>query len=444
MRIPGLAPTAAVLTLALLAWLVPLSAGAVAVERVVSPGGIEAWMVRDTSNPIIAFRFAFRGGGALDPDGKEGLASMVSALLDEGAGDLDSMAFQQTLEDRAIRLSFDAGKDSFGGNLTTLVKNRETAFRLLRLALTEPRFDDEPVSRIREQILAGLRRDLEDPDSISGRALFKALYPDHPYGRPTDGTIESVSAITATDLRTFVRERLGLDNLVVGVVGDITGEEVARVLDETFGRLPKTARPWSVPEVEPEAGRTIVIDKDVPQSSVLFAGAGLKRDDPDYYTAFVMNHILGGGSFTSRLYSEIREKRGLVYSVYSTLHPMDHSALILGSAATANARVGETLRVVGEEWDRMAAEGISADELMDAKTYLTGSFPLRFTSNGRIASILVGMQIEELGIDYLDRRNALIEAVTRRDVKRVAARLLDRRRLITVVVGKPDGVKNSH
>jgi zinc protease len=417
---------------------------AVEVERVISPGGIEAWLVRDHRNPIINLRFAFRGGAALDPNGREGLANLVSSLLDEGAGSLDSKSFQQTLEDKAIRLGFDAGKDTFGGLLQTLTRNRDEAFQLLNSALTAPRFDAEPVDRIRTQILIGLKQSKEDPHAIASRTLFKTLFSSHPYGRPTDGTEASVKAITIDDMRAFVQRRLAKSNLIVGAVGDITPEYLGKLLDETFGALPAQAAPWALPKIKADTtGKIIVVEKDVPQSAIIFADQGLKRKDPDYYAAYVMNRILGGGGFTSRLYAEVREKRGLAYSVYSSLYPFDASAIMLGGAGTANARVGETLEVIADEWRRMAAEGVDDKELSDAKTYLTGAFPLRFSSSGRIARMLVGMRIADLGIDYLQKRNRLIESVNRADITRTAKKLLDANRLTTVVVGKPKGVTST-
>jgi len=423
----------------------PRMAAAIEVERVISPGGIEAWLVRDHSNPIVTVSFAFRGGAGLDPKGKEGLANMVASTLDEGAGDMHSQTVQRTLEDLAIRMRFTAGKDTFRGRLQTLVKNQDTAFRLLHLALTAPRFDKEPVERIRDQILVGLKRDLEDPDSIASLRLFRVLFPDHPYGQPTDGTLDSVKRITAADLKGFASKRLAKDNLMIGVVGDVTADGLKTILDRTFGDLPDKAAAWALPEVKPVAhGQTVVIEKGVPQSTILFADEGLKRKHPDYYAAYVMNHILGGGSFTSRLYQEVREKRGLVYSVGTSLYPYDHSALFFASAGTANERVGETLSVFATEWERMASSGVSEEELADAKAFLTGSFPLRFTSSRRIAGILVGMQVSDLGIDYLDKRNGYIEAVTLEDIKRVAQELLRKKNLVTVIVGKPDGVSASN
>jgi len=416
-------------------------AQAVDVQRVQSKGGIVALLVEDHTNPIINLNLAFRGGSAHDPAGMEGLGEMVSGLLDEGSGKLDSQAFQGRLEDLAIGLRFSAGRDTFGGTLSTLTVNRDEAFALLKTALTTPRFDEEPVARIRSQILAGLRQESEDPDTIAGKTLMKAMFDGHPYGRPSGGDKESIEAITVDAMRTFVAERLARDNLVIGVVGDISATELGVLLDSTFLDLPAHAKSWSLPDVTPpEKGQQIVVRKDVPQSAILFAQNGLKRDDPDFYAAYVMNYILGGGGFTSRLYTEVREKRGLAYSVYSYLSPYDYTALIAGGAGTANARVGETIRIVRDEWSRMAEQGVSEAELADAKTYLTGSYPLRFTSSDNIARMLTGIQLDNLGIDYFDRRNELIEAVTLDDVNRVARHWLDPDRLTIVIVGEPENL----
>lgn len=414
---------------------------AVEVQRVESKDGIVALLVEDHTNPIINLKLTFRGGSAHDPIGMGGLADMVSSLLDEGADDLDSQAFQGRLEDLAIGLRFSANRDTFGGTLTTLTVNRDEAFSLLKIALTEPRFDEEPVARIRSQILAGLRHESEDPDAIAGKTLFKTMFGEHPYGRPSGGTMETIEAISADAMRTFVSERLAKDNLVLGVVGDISPAELAPLLDSTFRNLPEHAKSWLLPDVKaPDKGQQVIVHKDVPQSAILFAQNGLRRDDPDFYAAYVMNYILGGGGFTSRLYSEVREKRGLAYSVYSYLWPYEHTALILGGAGTANARVGETITVVREEWRRLAEQGVSAEELADAKTYLTGSYPLRFTASDKIARMLSGIQLDNLGMDYFDKRNDYIDAVTLDDVNRIARQWLDPDRLTIVIVGEPESL----
>lgn len=411
------------------------------VQHVMSEGGIEAYLISEPSIPFMSLSMRFDGGAVSDPDGKEGVANLVSGLLDEGAGDLDSQAFQTELEDLAIRLSFSAGRDGFNGDLKTLTENRERAFELLRLALTEPRFDDEPVERIQSQIQASLRRRLDDPDRLASRNWFERAFEGHVYARPVEGTIESVADITEDDLRAFVDGRLARDNLLIGVAGDITAEELGPLLDHAFGGLPESAAPLPETTVAPQQHGISVVRQEVPQSKVLFGQKGLMRDDPDFYAAYVANHILGGGGFSSRLTAEIREARGLAYSVYSYLYPADLAPIWLGGLGTSNASVTQALDLVHAEVKRMAEGDIGEQELQDAKTYLTGSFPLRLTSNDRIAGLLVSMQVSELGIDYLEKRNSFIEAVTLDDLKRVAARLYDPDNLLTVVVGDPPDIE---
>lgn len=437
--------TAAVGCLVALVLLVaPAPARAIDVATIKSPDGLTAWLVQDNANPMVTIHFAFEGGAALDPEGKAGLAYMVSGLLDEGAGDLDSQAFQRELAGRAIELSFDAGRDSFSGTLKTLTENLDEALGLLRLALSEPRFDTDAVERIRGQVLAGLRYEQNDPQTIARRAWFAAVFQDHPYRNAVEGTPETVAAITVEDLKTFARKHLTRDRLMIGIAGDLAPDQVAALLDRTFRDLPATSDLPAVADATPHAdGRTLVLEQDVPQSVALFGHAGLARSDPDWYAAYVINYILGGGGFSSRLVEEVRETRGLAYTVYSYLMPYDHAPVWLGGVGTSNARMGESLDLIRATWARMAAEGPTEQELTDAKTYLTGAWPLRFTSTGAIAGILVAMQKEGLPPSYLDDRNAYIAAVTLEDARRVAARLMDADALTTVVVGRPEGVETS-
>lgn len=418
-----------------------LPAGAVTVEKVTSPGGIEAWLVQDHSNPIIALEVSFAGGASTEPAAKAGLANMVSGLLDEGAGPMDSQTFQGKLEDLAISLTFDAGKDGFRGHLKTLTENRDTAFDMFRLALTQARFDKEPVERIRNQILTQLKRELQDPNSVAAREWFRLSFAGHPYAIPTRGTPDTVKAITAHDLRDWSRKHLARDTMVVGVVGDIGPADLGMLLDKTFGALPAKAAPITVADtIVKAAGKLAVIERDNPQSVAVFGSAGIKRDDPDWYAAYVMNYILGGGGFSSRLTESVREKRGLAYSVYSYLQPFDHAGVIFGGVATENSRLSQSLDLIREEFRRMRDDGPTDKEMEDAKTYLTGSFPLSLDSTTSIAALLVAMQEDKLGIDYLDKRNGYIQAVSPDHVKQTAKRLLDPAALNVVVVGKPEGV----
>lgn len=427
-------------TLLLTAWIAP--AQAFNIQRVVSDGGIEAWLIEDHANPIIAMNFAFRGGAAMDPADKGGLSNMAVSLMDEGAGEMDSQTFQGKLEDLGISLGYSAGEDSIHGHLKTVTDNRDTAFSMLALSLTKPRFDQDAIERIRGQILADLSRQQQDPQAIAGRALAKTLYPDHPYGRASEGVEASVKAISRDDLTAWPAHRLGRDRLIIGVVGDMTAAQLKPLLESTFGALPEKADPVEVPEVQANAtGHVEVIRRQIPQSVVLFGEQGLKRTDPDWYAAYVMNYVLGGGGFSSRLMTEVRVKRGLAYGVSSGLSPYQHGALLAGGTATRNEKTAQSIALIRAEWQRMAESGLTPQELADAKTYLIGSYPLQMDSTASIASILVAIQMDNLGIDYLDRRANLIGKISLEDVQRVAKRLLDSKGLTFVVVGNPAGLE---
>lgn len=412
------------------------------IRKVVSDKGIVAWFVPDKSVPLLAMSFAFRNAGsATDPDGKEGLAEMTSGLLDEGAGEMKSQSFQRALEDIAAQMSFSAGRDTFTGQLRTLTAEREKAFELLRLALNAPRFDEGPVKRIQSQMLASLRQQVKNPRKISGRLWSETVFPGHPYSKPSDGTEKTVATLTADDLRSFIRDRFSRDRLIIGVVGDISEEELKQRLDSVFGDLPAKGPEFAIPDIAPAgSGKTLIIRKQIPQSMMILGHAGIKRDDADWYAALLVTRIFGGGGLSSRLYEEIREKRGLAYSVYAYLSPMEHSALLAGGVATQNARAAESLSVIRAEWRKLAESGITAKELAIAKTYMNGSFPLRLGSSRGIANMLVGIQISDLGMDYIKKRPSLINAISLDDANRVAKRLYKADDLTVVIVGDPKGI----
>lgn len=416
---------------------------AVQIQRIVSPGGIEAWLVENHTLPIIAVNAGFHGGSRLDPDGKAGLANLVSGLLDEGAGDLDSQAFQRRLDELSIKLGFDAGRDSFYGTLRTLTENCDEAFRLLSLALAAPRFDPQPIQRVRAQVLAILAEQQEDPHQIASKAWYAAAFPNHPYGKPVEGTAESVKAIGRDDLVHYAHDYLTRNRLRIVVVGDIDGKTLGPLLDRTFGPLAESGpEPDLAPPPADRPSGLTVLHRDNPQTVILFGEKGLLRKDPDFIPAYVMNYILGGGGFASRLMEQVREKRGLAYNVQTDLVPLDLAGLIAGGVATENSRAADSLALVRAEFKRLREEGVTEKELEDAKTYLTGAYPLRFDSNGKIASELMGIQLQELGIDYVNKRNAMIEAVTLDDIRRVANRLLHPDALLVVAVGEPKGLQD--
>lgn len=406
------------------------------IQRLISPGGIEAWFVQDATVPLVAMNFAFSGGSAQDPVGRPGVGSMMSEMLDEGAGDLDSKTFQERLERRAITMNFSLTRDHFRGSMRTLKENGPEAFDLLRLALTATRFDAEPLERVRAQMLSSLRRESTTPSSIASRRFWEQAFGKHPYAQPENGTPESVPAIQSSDLKEYAKRVLARDTLKVAVVGDIDAASLGKLLDETFGKLPAKASLTPVPDVEvtkPPAQSTETLD--VPQTSVMFGGPGIRRDDPDFMAAFIVNHILAGGTLSSRLYKEVREKRGLVYSISESLIWMKNAALFAGGTATRADKATETLDTISAEIARMANEGPTQQELDEAKSYLKGSQMLALDTSSKIANALVQYQLDNLGIDYIDKRNSIVDAVTLDDAKRVAKRIWGQG-LLSVSVGR--------
>jgi zinc protease len=427
----------------LMAGVAPAAAAtSIQIERVVSPGGIEAWLVRNTTLPVIALNFAFLGGANEDPEPKPGTGHMVASLLDDGAGELDSKAFQRRVEETAAELRFSVGRDYFNGSIRMLRDRQDASLDLLRLALNQPRFDADSVERVRAQILAGLRRDTTNPNTIANRTWWRAAFGNHPYARPNNGTTESVPTITVEDLRAYAQRVFTRGQLKIAAVGDIDAVTLGHALDRVFGALPASGNLTQVADVAFRGGdRRIVVQLDVPQSVMRLGGAGVARKDPDFIPAYLVNHVLGGGSFTSRLYNEVREKRGLAYGVSSYLLSYVHTALFMASTQASADRTAESLKVIEAEIARMASEGPSEDELNKAKAYVKGSYPLNFDTSKGIASALLQIQLDDLGIDYINRRSALIDAVTLADAKRVAKRLGAGGLLVTVV-GRPTGLSS--
>jgi zinc protease len=412
------------------------SHAAAKVQHLISPGGIEAWFVQDATVPLIAMEYAFGGGATQDPADKAGVGNMVAALLDEGSGDLDSKTFHERLDRRAIELSFSSTRDNFRGSLRMLRDNRDEAFDLLRMALTSPHFDNSDVERIRSQILSGLRRDTSNPTSLASRKFLEVAFGNHPYGRQANGTLESVPGIDVPDMKDYVRRVLARDTLRIAVVGDVDPATLGKLLDQTFSGLPAKASLTPVADVEAaKPPQRAFIPLDVPQTVVTFGGPGIKRSDPNFMAAYVANHILGGGGMSSRLYREVREKRGLAYSVYESLLWMDHSAVFIGNTGTRADRAGETVDAITKEVRRMAEDGPTQQELDEAKSYLKGSQMLALDTSSKLASALLQYQLDRLPIDYIEKRNAIVDAVTLDDAKKAAQRLWGQG-LLTVIVGR--------
>ena len=419
----------------------PAGAGAVDIKTVTTPLGVKAWLVQDKSAPAVSLAFSFVGGTASDPGGQLGVTTLMATLLTDGAGPLTSQAFRQRQEDAAGSVSFSASLDRLGGSLRVLSANREEGFELLRLALTQPRFDIDMIEQRRAQIVASINQANQRPGSVAARTLMETEFAGHPYANNPDGTPDDLKKLTQQDLKQRAQSLLIRNGLIVAAVGDIEEADLARLLDRAFGSLPVGTPPPLPPEwTPPTKARTVVVERPVPQSTALLALPGVARDDPDWYAALIVNHILGGSGQQSRLFSEVREKRGLAYGASSSLRVYRRAALLVLSTASANERIAEALRVMKAELARLRVDGPTEQELADAKTYLAGSLALSLDSSGAIAGLLHTMQVDNLAPDHLAKRAALIAAIKIDDVRRLARRLLRDEALTTVVVGKPVGV----
>ncbi|WP_342078837.1 pitrilysin family protein [Yoonia sp. SS1-5] len=413
------------------------------IKEVTSPGGIDAWVVEEPSIPFVSIEIRFRGSASLDLPGKRGATNLMTGLIEEGSGDMTAQEFQTAREALAARFSFRAFDDTLSISARFLTENQDDALALLRQALTAPTFEQDALDRVRAQVISGIASDEKDPNDIANAAFDAAAFGDHPYGSSLNGTVDSVNALTTEDMFVAHRNALTRDRLFVSVVGDVTAAEVGPMLDDLLGALPATG-----PDLPPDvdfglSGGVTVIDYDTPQSVALFGQKGLKRDDEDFFAAYILNQVLGAGGFESRLMNEVREKRGLTYGIRTFLVPKFHTEMLLGSVASSNATIAEAIEVTRAEWARMAENGLTAEELATAKTFLTGEYPLRFDGNSEIAEIMVGMQMIGLPPEYVVNRNDYVEAVTLDDVNRVAAALLQPDDLHFVVVGKPEGLDST-
>lgn len=416
------------------------AAQAVEVKEVTTPLGIKAWLVEDKSTPLMALAFSFAGGSARDPETQRGITSLTATLLTDGAGPFDAQAFKLRQEEAAVSLGFGASLDNVSGSLRLLSVNRDEGFDLLRLAVSAPRFDQDRFEERRAQAIAQLNQADQRPATVAQRTMMATVFAGHPYATNASGVRETLRGLSVQDIKQRAASLLNRGGLVVAAVGDIDAAELARLLDRAFGSLPAGPPPASLPDwTPPTKPRTVTVERPVPQASMLVALPGLVREDPDWFAALVMTHILGGGQ-QSRLFTEVREKRGLAYSISAGLRSQQKAGLLVVSTGSANERVGDSLRVIKSEILRLRDGGVSDQELADAKLYLSGSLALSLDSSGAIANLLHQLQVDHQPRDYLDRRAALIGAVKGDDMRRVARRLLREEAMTTIIVGKPVGV----
>ncbi|MCC5984630.1 MAG: insulinase family protein [Rhodobacteraceae bacterium] len=405
------------------------------ITPVETPGGFTAWLVQEDSIPFVALDIHFRGGASIEDPAQAGVVNLMTGLLGEGAGDLDAQAFAEAREALAARISFSAGRDTVSLSARFLTDNRDAAAELIRLALHEPRFDADAVERVRRQVLSSLRRDAVDPNAIAGREFARLAFGDHPYGRHPDGTPESVAALDGDALRAAHRAAITRDRVYIGAAGDISPDDLAALVDHLLADLPEAEVP--LPERTPFQAEPGVhaVAFDGPQTVIAFGHAGIERDDPEFLAAFVVNEVFGGGRFGTRLMRSLREERGLTYGVGSFLSSGALGESYQGRVSTDPQHVPQVLDILRAEWAAMAADGITEDEAERVRTFLTGAYPLRFDGNAAIASIMASMQFQGFDIDYVNRRNDMVNALTPDELNAMAARLYDPEALVFVMVG---------
>lgn len=427
------------LSLLLLALATPVHAE-VPIQKVTSPNGLQAWLVEDHTIPFMALQIRFGGGTSLDAVGKRGAVNLMTALIEEGAGDLDAIGFATARDDLAASFRFSSNLDSVSVAAQFLTENRDQAVQLLRDALNAPRFDQDAIDRVRAQVIAGIEANAKDPSEIAAQLEAARNFGDHPYGTDQSGTLDSVKALDRSDILAAHAGVLALDRVTIAAAGGITPQQLGVMLDQILGQLPQTGAPLPNTAQLNETGGITVQDFPGPQSVVIFGHGGLRVDDPDFMTASLVNEIFGGSRFTARLMREVRDKRGLTYGIGTNLASLKYGALLAGQFQASNEKVAEAIAVVRDEWAKMGAGDITEAELEAAKTYMIGAYPLRFDGNGTIASILVGMQVNGFAIDYPKTRNDQVRAITSDQANRVAKRLFKPENLHFTVVGQPVGV----
>ncbi len=413
------------------------------VQAVTSPNGLTAWLVSDQSLPIITIEMAWRGGSVTDPAGKLGLTYLLTTLLNEGAGDLDSQSFQRAMADNAISLGFKSSRDDITGTLRCLSKFKQTCFKLLKLALSDPRFDDDAVARMKNDHHARFRRRLQNPQALASQQFFASAFDGHPYANNPLGSIDSVQALTRADLQAQFDRHIARDNMHLAVVGDIEADELAPLMDEIFGALPATSQLPDIAHVTPAAEPVSDhIARDGPQTTVIFGFQGVGYDDPNYWRALILTNGLGGGSLSSILGDEVRNKRGLAYGVSTQLVNLRYANLWIGYVASDNKTAQQAMDVIQQEIDKFTDFGgrlrywaTGRNLLTTARTYLTGSYALNFDSGQKIANQLIGVQLLGFPVTYFETRNQQIEAVTWRQTMGVAKTLLDQSLRISSVGG---------
>ena len=411
------------------------------IQQFITPGGLSVWLVTEPSIPILAVQMRWDAGAKADPEGLEGLADAVAYQMNEGAGDLEALAFQRRMEELNMSFGCSAAADTLSCSTAMLTDNADAAMDLVALAFAAPRFDDGPFERHRREDLISIKQRETRASHLASTALEAALYPDHVYARQI--TEESVNARTPETAKAHKTRLMTKDRLLITAVGAVTPQQLAPLLDAALAGLPETSDLPSFEEItlpDPPAD-PLLVDLPQPQSLIRFVGPGPARAHPDFFPAVVLNYTLGGGGFESRLMRTLRVEQGLTYGVSTGLSwTLDYLKTWGGGGQTKNESAGDFVEGIKTELRKIVDEGVTEQELADAKAYIIGSYPLGFDSNAKIAGNMMSVRQQGLGVDYFDRRNAAIAAVTLDDVNRVARDWLAPENFTFVVVGQPEGL----
>lgn len=423
----------------------PLGASALQVKEIKANHGVKAWLVEDYHVPVVHVMIAFKNAGAAsDPDGLEGRSACVAEMMMEGTTKLDSQSFNQALEDGAINLDTSVSSDQLTITLHTLSENKEKAFELMAQALRDAAFSPAKLDEVKQRIKSALKQRESNPEYVAETEWVKLAFPGHPYSKPVYGTQNSIDKLTVEQLKAYRETHLTRQNMIIAVVGAIKESEAESLISRALSDLPEHFKP-DAPIIDRDVSDqpiTKQIERDIPQSVMIFGKKGVARNDKDFYAAYVANYILGGKGLNSRLSEAIRQTHGLAYDVSSDLEPLQHTAAWQGQFGTRHGGELQALDLLRENMTRMAEQGATQDEFESAISYITGSFPLNMDRSESIANYLILMQLYDLGMDYLAKRNDYFRAVTLDQVNQVAKQLFDPSQLILVRVGQPDSKKD--
>lgn len=408
-----------------------------------TPQGAQVIFVESHEIPMLDVAVDFPAGSGYDPEGKGGLAHLTQGLLDQGAGGLTDTDIAHRMADVGAALGGRFERDRAGLTLRTLssLRERTVALDVLARVIQTPTFANAVVAREKKRVLSALREMEAQPADVAEKALYRAMYGKHPYAHPEPGELASVAPLTAQDLRTFHRAHYTASNATVAIMGDISRQEAEALALQLTAKLPKGEPVAALPRPDPTPPGDTRIAFPSAQSHVLVGGIGVARDDPDFFPLYVGNYVLGGGGFDSRLLKEIRDKRGYAYSAYSYFLPMAVPGPFMLGLQTKNAQTDDALKLARETLRQFVSEGPSEDELTQAKSNLTGGFPLRIDSNKKIIEYLSLIGFYKLPMNYLDTWVDKVNAVDVAAVKQAFARRVHPGQMATVVVGTAASAK---